>query len=108
MTNAELIYEEVKTLSENRKAQVLDFVKHIKQEEAQIAENDNAPGGDDSWFEKGDPCPVCAKHRDPVTGEPRYKPEILAGMQEVEDMISGKKPVKWHTSLDDLDEILGL
>jgi len=105
MSNAELIYEEVKTLPENRTAQILDFVKYIKQEEARNAES---AGADDSWFEKGEPCPICAKHRDPVTGNPRYKPEIYAGMQEVEDMISGKIPVKWHTSLDDLDEMLGL
>jgi hypothetical protein len=56
----------------------------------------------------GTGCPICAMHRDPVTGNPRYKPEIIAGMQEVEDMISGKIPVKWHTSIDDLDEMLGL
>jgi hypothetical protein len=33
MPVAELIYEEVKTLPEDRATQVLDFVKHIKQEE---------------------------------------------------------------------------
>ena len=84
MSNAELIYEEVKTLSESRSAQVLDFVKHIKQEEA------------------GEECPICAKHRDPVTGELRFKPEIMAGMQDVEDMISGKVPAKWYNSLDEM------
>ncbi|MDR0447596.1 MAG: hypothetical protein LBH07_02900 [Treponema sp.] len=53
-------------------------------------------------------CPLCAKYRDPVTGELRLNAEMLAGMQEVEDMISGKIPVKWHTSLDDLDKMLEL
>ena len=53
-------------------------------------------------------CPICAKHRDPITGELRFNAETMAGMQEVEDMISGKVPVKWHTSLDDLDKMLGL
>ncbi|MDR0455409.1 MAG: hypothetical protein LBH20_01830 [Treponema sp.] len=53
-------------------------------------------------------CPICAAHRDPETGELRFKPEIMAGMQEVEDMLSGKIPVKWHTSIDDLDKMLGL
>ena len=43
-----------------------------------------------------DECPICAQHRDPVTGNPRYKPEIYASMQEVEDMTSGKIPDKLH------------
>jgi hypothetical protein len=43
-----------------------------------------------------------------VTGNPRYNAETIAGMQEVEDMISGKIPVKWHNSLEDLDKMLGL
>ncbi|MCL1812389.1 MAG: hypothetical protein FWG29_02575 [Treponema sp.] len=60
----------------------------------------------DDEFE-GD-CPLCAKYRDPETGELHFNAETIAGMQEVEDMISGKIPVKWHTSLDDLDEMLGL
>ncbi|MDR0444434.1 MAG: hypothetical protein LBH44_13620 [Treponema sp.] len=53
-------------------------------------------------------CPLCAKYRDPETGELRLNAETLAGMQEVEDMISGKIPATWHKSLDDLDEMLGL
>jgi hypothetical protein len=53
-------------------------------------------------------CPICAAHRDPVTGNPRYNAETIAGMQEVEDMISGKIPVKWHNSIEDLDKMLGL
>ena len=55
-------------------------------------------------------CPECAKHRDPVTGELRFNAETIAGMQEVEDIISGKIPAKWYNSLDemliDLDVIL--
>jgi hypothetical protein len=66
------------------------------------------PAADDDWVFPEGGCPICAAHRDPVTGNPRYKAEIIAGMQEVEDMISGKIPVKWHHSLEDLDEMLGL
>jgi hypothetical protein len=102
MSNVELVIEEIKTLPASRVEQVLDFVEFIKQKEIGKAE------GGDSWFEKGEGCPICAKYRDPVTGVPNYKPEVFAGMQEVEDMISGKIPVKWHASLDDLDEMLGL
>jgi len=103
MPVAELLIEEIKTLPESRIAEVLDFVEFIKQKKAR-----NAEKVDDSWFEKGEECPICAKHRDPVTGNPRYKPEVYEGMQEVEDMISGKIPAKWHTSLEDLDKMLGL
>ena len=117
MSNAELIYEEVKTLPENRKAQVLDFVKYIKQEEARSAESAIGTSGDaaaedketdDSWFEKGEPCPICAKHRDPVTGEPLYNAETIAAIKEGDAMLRGEIPAKWHTSIDDLDEMLGL
>jgi len=38
------------------------------------------------------PCPICNAHLDPVTGNPRYKPEVYEGMQEVEDMLAGKIP----------------
>ena len=86
MSNAELLIEKIKTLPESRVAEVLDFVEFIKQKET----------------EKAEECPICASHRDPVTGELRFNDEVMAGMQEVEDMISGKKPAKWHTSLEDL------
>jgi hypothetical protein len=92
MSTAELLIEEIKTLPDDYAAEALDFVGYLKEKAAKRQEG----------------CPICAKHRDPVTGALRFKPEIMAGMQEVEDMISGKIPVEWHTSLDDLDEILGL
>ena len=38
------------------------------------------------------PCPICAANLDPKTGNPRYKPEVYEGMQEVRDMLSGKIP----------------
>ncbi|MDR1803560.1 MAG: DUF2281 domain-containing protein [Treponema sp.] len=104
MSIAELI-EEIKTLPESRVAEVRDFVEFVKQKDAESAADQES---DTSWFEKGEECPICAKHRDPVTGELRFNDEVMAGMQEVEDMISGKIPVKWHTSLEDLDKILGL
>ena len=105
MSDAELLIEEIKTLPTRRVAEVLDFVEFIKQKEAKSAMDQSS---DTSWFEKGEECPICAKHRDPVTGELRFNAEVMAGMQEVEDMVSGKIPVKWHTSLDDLDKMLGL
>jgi len=55
------------------------------------------------------PCPICAAHRDPVTGNPLYKPEIYASMQEADDMLTGKIPStlrSFHSlkeMLEDLD-----
>jgi len=101
MSDAELLIKEIKTLPANRVAEVLDFVEFIKQKEVRNAENTD-------WFEKGEECPICAKHRDPKTGELRFNKETMDGMQEVEDMISGKIPTKWYNSLEemlkDLDE----
>jgi len=51
------------------------------------------------------PCPICAAHLDPVTGNPRYKPEIYASMQEVDDMLSGKIPSTLR-SFNSLEEML--
>ena len=48
------------------------------------------------------PCPLCAGNIDPETGNPRYNAETIAGMQEVEDMISGKVPTKWYNSLEEM------
>jgi hypothetical protein len=47
-------------------------------------------------------CPICAANRDPVSGNPRYNAETIAGMQEVEDMITGKIPAKWYKSFDEM------
>jgi hypothetical protein len=105
MPNAELLIEEIKTLPANRVAEVLDFVEFIKQKETRAAEkaDSNAvEGGDDSWFERREECPICAKHRDTETGELRFNAETMAGMQEVEDMIAGKIPAKWYNSLEEM------
>jgi hypothetical protein len=54
------------------------------------------------------PCPFCAAHLDPVTGNPRYKPEVYEGMQEVKDMLSGKIPstLRRFKSVDEMFEDL--
>ena len=90
MTNAELLIEEIieeaKGLPEDCAVEVLDFMGYLKEKAAK----------------KQSGCPICAAHRDPVTGQPRYNGETVAGMQEVEDMISGKIPVKWYNSLEEM------
>jgi hypothetical protein len=49
-----------------------------------------------------DECLICAKHRDSETGELRFNVETHAGIQEVEDMITGKTPTKWYNSLNEM------
>jgi mRNA-degrading endonuclease RelE of RelBE toxin-antitoxin system len=61
MSNAELLIEEIKTLSAGRVAEVLDFVEFIKQKDTCNAEKADS---DESWIERGEECPICAKHRD--------------------------------------------
>ena len=54
------------------------------------------------------PCPICAAHRDPVTGEELFNAKTAAAIREGRAMMRGEIPAKWHTSLDDLDKLLGL
>ena len=53
-------------------------------------------------------CPICAQHRDPETGELRFNAKTRAAIEEGRAMLRGEIPATWHTSLDDLDEMLGL
>ena len=41
-------------------------------------------------------CPVCAAHRDPVTGNPRYNAETVAAIEEGAAISRGEIPVEWH------------
>ena len=59
---------------------------------------------DDGLDHEGE-CPICAAHRDPVTGNPRYRPEVYEGMREVDDMLSGKIPSTLR-SFNSLEEML--
>ena len=49
-------------------------------------------------------CPICAKHRDPETGEPLFNVETIAGIKEVDDMLAGKIPntLKSFKSLEEM------
>ena len=41
-------------------------------------------------------CPICAAHRDPVTGNPRYNAETVAAIEEGMAISRGEIPVKWY------------
>ena len=65
-------------------------------------------GLDDEGLAYEGGCAFCAAHRDPVTENPRYKPEVYAGMREVDDMLSGKIPstLRGFNSLEEMLEDL--
>ena len=54
--------------------------------------------------DNGDECPICAKRRDPETGEPLFNDETKAGIKEVDDMLAGKIPstLKSFNSLEEM------
>ena len=101
MTNAELLIEEIKNLSPERVAEALDFVEFLKQKEARKAES-HTESTDDSWFKKGEECPICAKHRDPKTGELRFNAETVAAIEEGRAMMRGEIPAQRFSSLEEL------
>jgi hypothetical protein len=41
-------------------------------------------------------CPICAAHRDPVTGEELFNAETVAAIEEGMAISRGEIPVKWH------------
>jgi len=47
-------------------------------------------------------CPICAAHRDPITGNPRYNAKTVAAIEEGRAMIRGEIPAKWYDSLDEM------
>jgi hypothetical protein len=75
MSYADVLIEEIKTLPEECAAEVLDFVGYLKEKAAKKQE-----------------CPVCARNRDPETGEPRFNAETIAAFEEGDAMLRGEKP----------------
>jgi len=56
---------------------------------------------DDSLDFEGE-CPICAAHRDPVTGEERFNAKTAAAIREGRAMMRGEIPAKWYNSLDEM------
>ena len=90
MASAEMLVKEINSLPAYRIAQVFDFVEFIKQKEVQEG------------------CPICARHRDPETGELRFNAETISAFEEGDAMLRGEIPAKRFNSLEemlaDLDE----
>jgi len=47
-------------------------------------------------------CPICAAHRDPVTGEERFNAKTIAAIEEGDAMLRGEIPAKWYNSLEEM------
>jgi len=47
-------------------------------------------------------CPLCAKHRDPETGELRFNTETIAAFEEGDAMLRGEIPTKKYNSLEEM------
>jgi hypothetical protein len=47
-------------------------------------------------------CPICAAHRDPVTGEERFNARTLAAFAEGDAILRGEIPAKRFTSTAEL------
>jgi hypothetical protein len=53
---------------------------------------------DDDWFSNGGECPICAAHRDPVTGEELFNAETVAAIEEGRAMMRGEIPaLRFHS-----------
>jgi len=63
------------------------------------------PASADSGLVAGE-CPVCAAHRDPVTGNPRYNAETVAAIEEGMAISRGEIPAKRFHSLAEMIEDL--
>jgi len=53
-----------------------------------------------------DECPICAAHRDPVTGNPRYNAETVAAINEGMAISRGEISAKRFHSLEEMIEDL--
>ena len=60
------------------------------------------PAADHCTDTKTEDCPMCAKYRDPETGELRFNAETEAAFKQGDAMMTGEKPAKWYGSLDEM------
>jgi hypothetical protein len=56
---------------------------------------------DDGLFPDG-VCPICAAHRDPVTGEELFNAKTIAAFAEGDAILRGEIPSKRFTSVEEL------
>jgi hypothetical protein len=64
------------------------------------------PAADDDGLDYEGECPICAAHRDPVTGEERFNAETIAAIREGRAMMRGAIPAKRFHSFEEMLEDL--
>jgi hypothetical protein len=64
------------------------------------------PAAADGGLDFAGECPICAAHRDPVTGNPRYNAETVAAIEEGMAISRGEIPAKRFHSLAEMIEDL--
>jgi hypothetical protein len=83
------LLDEIKTLPEDYTVEVFNFIGYLKAKAA-----------------KQDRCPICAKFRDPITGEERFNAETIAAFEEGDAILRGEIPAKRYSSLKEMLEDL--
>jgi len=61
-----------------------------------------SPSYADDGLDQAGGCPICAAHRDPVTGEERFNAETIAAFEEGDAMLRGEIPAKWYNSFEEM------
>ena len=79
------LIDEIKSLPENYTVEIFNFIGYLK------AKADQQSG-----------CPICAKLRDPITGEPLYNAETIAAIEEGDAILRGEIPAKRYNSLEEM------
>jgi hypothetical protein len=64
------------------------------------------PAADNDGLDYEGECPICAAHRDPVTGNPRYNAETVAAIEEGMAISRGEIPAKRFHSFEEMLEDL--
>jgi hypothetical protein len=84
----------------------IDVPREIPTGRAIIAFIPAPKNADDDGLDYEGECPICAAHRDPVTGEERFNAETIAAFEEGDAMLRGEIPAKWYNSPDEMWEDL--
>jgi len=61
-----------------------------------------AKAADDDGPDYEGECPICAAHRDPVTGEELFNAKTAAAIEEGRAMMRGEIPARWYDSLEEM------
>ena len=84
---------------------VLTFTPATDQVSANTVAETSPAYAEDGLDYEGE-CPICAAHRDPVTGEELFNAETLAALEEGDAIMRGEIPAKWYDSTDEMWEDL--